>query len=79
MSRVITVGAAQLGPIQKAEGRGVVVERMLALMHRAHAKGCQLVVFPELALTSFFPRCTCKRGETRLILAVLPERKINRV
>ncbi len=56
MSRVITVGAAQLGPIQKAEGRGAVVERMLALMHKAHARGCQLVVFPELALTTFFPR-----------------------
>jgi len=56
MSRVITVGAAQLGPIQKAEGRGAVVERMLALMHKAHAKGCDLVVFPELALTTFFPR-----------------------
>ena len=56
MSRVITVGAAQLGPIQKADSRGAVVERMLALMHKAHAKGCELVVFPELALTTFFPR-----------------------
>ena len=56
MSRIITVGAAQLGPIQRAESRAVVVERMLALMHKAHAKGCDLVVFPELALTTFFPR-----------------------
>ncbi|MFQ5954200.1 MAG: N-carbamoyl-D-amino-acid hydrolase [Kiloniellales bacterium] len=56
MSRVITVGAAQLGPIQRAEPRRAVVERLLALMHRAHDKGCDLVVFPELALTTFFPR-----------------------
>ncbi|MEM9684083.1 MAG: N-carbamoyl-D-amino-acid hydrolase [Pseudomonadota bacterium] len=56
MSRIVTVGAAQLGPIQRAESRAVVVERMLALMHKAHAKGCDLVVFPELALTTFFPR-----------------------
>ena len=32
MSRIITVGAAQLGPIQKAESRASVVERMLAAM-----------------------------------------------
>jgi len=56
MPRVLTVGAAQLGPIQRAEGRAAVVARMLALMHRAHDKGCDLVVFPELALTTFFPR-----------------------
>jgi len=56
MSRVLTVGAAQLGPIQRAEDRAAVVARLLALMHRAHDKGCDLVVFPELALTTFFPR-----------------------
>ncbi len=56
MSRVITVGAAQLGPIQKAEDRGSVVRRMLALMEKAHRKGCDLIVYPELALTTFFPR-----------------------
>ncbi len=56
MSRVITIGAAQLGAIQKAESRAQVVERLLALMHQAKAKGCGLIVFPELALTTFFPR-----------------------
>jgi predicted amidohydrolase len=56
MKRVITVGAAQLGPIQKAESRGVVVQRMVRLMETAHRRGVQLVVFPELALTTFFPR-----------------------
>lgn len=56
MSRVVTVGAAQMGPIQRAEGRTAVVERMLALLKKAHEKNCDLVVFPELALTTFFPR-----------------------
>ncbi len=56
MSRVLTVGAAQLGPIQRADSRRAVVERMLALMHKAHDRGCDLVLFPELALTTFFPR-----------------------
>ena len=56
MTRTITVGAAQMGPIQKADSRASVVARMLALMDEAHGKGCDLVVFPELALTTFFPR-----------------------
>ena len=50
------VGAAQLGPIQRADGRADVVKRLLALLHEAKARGCELVVFPELALTTFFPR-----------------------
>lgn len=56
MARVIRVGAAQLGPIQKSEGRDVAVGRMLALLEDANEKNCDLVVFPELALTTFFPR-----------------------
>ena len=56
MARIITVGAAQLGPIARAETRAQVVDRMLALMNAAKGHGCDLVVFPELALTTFFPR-----------------------
>jgi N-carbamoyl-D-amino-acid hydrolase len=54
--RLINVAAAQMGPIQRAEGRDVVVKRMLALMDEAKAKGADLIVYPELALTTFFPR-----------------------
>ena len=56
MSRIITVGAAQLGPIQKDHSRSDVVERLIDLLRQAHRSGCDLVVFPELALTTFFPR-----------------------
>ncbi len=56
MSRIVTVAAAQLGPIARAESRSQVVVRMLGLMKQARAHGCDLVVFPELALTTFFPR-----------------------
>jgi len=56
MSRVVTVGAAQLGPIQRADARPQVVKRLLDLLHQAKSHGCDLVVFPELALTTFFPR-----------------------
>ena len=56
MPRIITVAAAQLGPIARADTRAQVVDRMLALMNDAKRHGCDLVVFPELALTTFFPR-----------------------
>jgi N-carbamoyl-D-amino-acid hydrolase len=56
MSRIITVGAAQLGPIQRSDDRRRVVARMLDLVAQAKSNGCQLIVFPELALTTFFPR-----------------------
>jgi predicted amidohydrolase len=56
MSRVVRVAAAQMGPIQKADTREQVVQRLVTLLHEAKAKGAHLVVFPELALTTFFPR-----------------------
>ncbi len=56
MARIVTVAAAQLGPIQKAESRESVVARMIALMEEAKAKGATFIVYPELALTTFFPR-----------------------
>jgi len=56
MSRIVTVGAAQHGPIQRTDSRPQVVKRLLDLLHQAKAHGCDLVVYPELALTTFFPR-----------------------
>ena len=56
MTRIITIGAAQLGPIQKDHTRQQVVARLIDLLRNAHSAGCDVVVFPELALTTFFPR-----------------------
>lgn len=56
MSRVITVGAAQIGGIQRSENRSRVVARMVDLLKQARSNGCDLVAFPELTLTTFFPR-----------------------
>ncbi|CAK7210268.1 hypothetical protein SBRCBS47491_000719 [Sporothrix bragantina] len=62
MARTITVAAAQMGPIKSVpnpggkEPRDAAMKRMLALLEDAAAQGVQLVVFPELALTTFFPR-----------------------
>ena len=60
--RTIVVGGAQLGPIQKADSRSDVVRRMISLLDEAKARGCELVVFPELALTTFFPRWNYDHG-----------------
>lgn len=56
MTREITVAAAQLGPIQRADSRESAVARMVHLLREAARNGVELVVFPELALTTFFPR-----------------------
>lgn len=56
MSRILTIAAAQLGPIARNETRAEVIQRLLAHMHQAHAMDCDIVVYPELALTTFFPR-----------------------
>jgi N-carbamoyl-D-amino-acid hydrolase len=45
-----------MGPVQRQHGRDRVVERLLALLRSAADDRCDLVVFPELALTTFFPR-----------------------
>ena len=52
--RNIKVAAAQLGPVHRADTRQAVAARMLDLMRQA--EGCDLIVYPELALTTFFPR-----------------------
>jgi predicted amidohydrolase len=63
MTRIVTIAAAQLGPIARAETRTQVVARLLALMRQARAHGSDLVVYPELALTTFFPRWHFERQE----------------
>jgi len=54
--RPVIVGGAQMGPIQRADRRRDVVARMIALLDLAKGRGCTLVVYPELTLTTFFPR-----------------------
>ncbi|WP_099824002.1 N-carbamoyl-D-amino-acid hydrolase [Oceaniglobus indicus] len=54
--REIVIGGAQMGAIQKADSRADVVARMIALLDQAAEAGCDLVVYPELTLTTFFPR-----------------------
>jgi predicted amidohydrolase len=56
MSRRIVVAAAQMGPIARAESREQCVTRQVEMMRLAKSRGAGLIVFPELALTTFFPR-----------------------
>ena len=56
MTREITIAAAQMGPIQSSDSRESAIARMIHLLRDAKRHGVELVVFPELALTTFFPR-----------------------
>lgn len=66
MTRAPLVGAAQMGPVQREHSRGDVVERLIAMLRDASIRGCSLVVFPELALTTFFPRWVFDPGAAAL-------------
>lgn len=66
MSRKLVVAAAQMGPIGRSESRQAVVRRLVALLREATARKARLVVFPELALTTFFPRYWFERDEELL-------------
>ena len=56
MTRSLIIAGAQTGPIQRADNRTHTLDRLIALLEQAAAQGAQMVVFPELALTTFFPR-----------------------
>jgi len=63
MSRIVTVAAAQLGPIARTDTRAHAVARLIALMRQASSHGCDVVVFPECALTAFFPHWYFERQD----------------
>ena len=67
MSRILTVAGAQMGPIQRADSREATLARMIALLEQAAAQGAKLVVFPELAFTTFFPRWPMGRDDAELL------------
>ncbi len=50
------MAAAQMGPVARDTSRADVVERLVALLRTSAGRGAELVVFPELALTTFFAR-----------------------
>jgi predicted amidohydrolase len=56
MARHLKIAAAQLGPLHLADTREDAAKRLVALFREAVGMGARFIVFPELALTTFFPR-----------------------
>ena len=54
--RKLGLAVAQMGPVHLADSRETVIQRLIAMLREAKARGAQMLVFPELALTTFFPR-----------------------
>jgi predicted amidohydrolase len=56
MPRSLKIAAAQLGPVHLASTRQDTLSRMIKLLRSASKLDAQLVLFPETAFTTFFPR-----------------------
>lgn len=56
MDRKFKLAVAQIGGIQPSEDRAAAVQRLIKLLEQSHHEGATFVVFPELTLTTFFPR-----------------------
>jgi len=56
MPRHVKVAAAQMGPNNEGTSREEIVERMLALLEQAVREQVELVAYPEMALTTYFPK-----------------------
>jgi predicted amidohydrolase len=56
MARWVKVAAAQMGPINEGTSRDEVVDRMLGLLEQAIAEQVELIAYPEMALTTYFPK-----------------------
>lgn len=54
--RKLGLAVAQMGPVNLADDRAAVVARLVEMLREAKGRNAELVVFPELALTTFFPR-----------------------
>jgi len=55
MARIVTLAAAQMGPIARTENRASVMRRLIGMMRQAKAMGADVVAYPEATLTAFFP------------------------
>jgi hypothetical protein len=56
MARQVKVAAAQMGPINEGTSRDEVVDRMLVLLEQAITEQVELIAYPEMALTTYFPK-----------------------
>ena len=56
MARPLTIAVAQSGAVQKSDPREATIARLCKMMSDAADQGADIVVFTEIALTTFFPR-----------------------
>jgi predicted amidohydrolase len=56
MPRTLKVAAAQMGAVHRNSTRQDTLSRMIKLLQSASTLDAQLVLFPETAFTTFFPR-----------------------
>lgn len=61
--RTLGLAVAQMGPVHLSDTRTAVVRRLVEMMREARSRGAEMVVFPELALTTFFPRYWMEESE----------------
>lgn len=76
--RKLGLAVAQMGPVHLADSRAAVVQRLVDMLREAHARGAEMVVFPELALTTFFPRYWMDEAEAqaRFFEAQMPNAEV---
>lgn len=56
MARKIRIAAAQIGAVHRTTPRSEVLQRMISLLEDASQHQAEVVLFPEIAFTTFFPR-----------------------
>ena len=56
MHRRLIIAAAQVGSVHKHSDREDTLDRLIVLLEKATSNGAKVVLFPEIALTTFFPR-----------------------
>src|SRR5262250_1901324 len=56
MPRHIKIAAAQMGPNNEGVSREEIVDRMHALLDEAVREQVELIAYPEMALTTYFPK-----------------------
>lgn len=73
-SRKLGLAVAQVGGINLADSRESVVARLLEMLRESRSRGAEFVVFPELTLTTFFPRywASMKEVEERYFEKSMP-------
>lgn len=56
LPRIVRCAVVQMAGVSLHDKKSDIVDRMVALLDRAADDGARFVTFPELALTTFFPR-----------------------